>query len=172
MPRPPAASVGACVDADVCARAGSVIERHFSAADLTRLAEAGALEGSELDVRFVFSLFDGHPAIAGSLLGTLVLTCQRCMKPVRVSMDDEFQVLVVREERSDEPGGYEPVTADPARLDLRWLVEDQALLALPLVPMHAETCSETEASEESDDEDEVRQKPFQNLRAMLRDRDQ
>jgi uncharacterized protein len=154
------------VDADACARAGSVIERHFSAGDLPRLSEAGGRDAT-LDVRFSFSQLDGHPAVDGALRGTIALTCQRCMQPVTVALDEHFQVVVVREERSDEPAGYEPVIADPARLDLRWLAEDQALLALPLVPAHeGDECNEVPAQAVGD---EIRQKPFQNLRALLRD---
>jgi DUF177 domain-containing protein len=168
MPRPPAVHSDACVDADVCARAGSVIDRHFSGADLPRLSEAGGRDASELDARFSFSLFDGHPAVDGTLHGKVVLKCQRCMKPVSVALEERFQVIVVREERSDEPGGYEPVIADPSRLDLRWLAEDQVLLALPLVPMHeGDECNDVPAQSA---EDEVRQRPFQNLRALLRER--
>src|SRR5262245_1435951 len=100
MPRPPAALSDACVDADACARAGSVIDRHFSA-DLPRLSEAGGRD-AELDVRFSFSQLDGQAAVDGALRGTVVMTCQRCMRPATVALDEHFQVLVVREERSDE----------------------------------------------------------------------
>lgn len=169
------------VDAAVCARAGSTITRRFSAAELPRLREAGGREGSSIEARFQFSLFDGRPALAGELQGSAVLTCQRCMQPVAVDLDDAFQVLIVDEERSDEPGGYEPVLADPSRLDLGWLVEEQALLALPLVPMHAhaqcgaEAVPEQNAStvERDDAPDAEREagathQPFQNLRDLLR----
>lgn len=168
MPRPPAAPSDACVDADACARAGSVIERHFSAADLPRLNEVG-VDVPALEARFAFSQFDDLPAVEGALHGEVVLTCQRCMRPVAIALDERFQVLLVRAERSDEPGGYEPVIADPARLDLRWLAEEQALLALPLVPMHeGDECNEVPAQAG----DRIRQQPFQNLRDLLRDRHQ
>ena len=176
MPRPPAPPADYVVDADVCARAGSTIARHFSAADLPRLGEAGGREGSSIEANFQFAHFDGRPAVSGELHGTAVLTCQRCMQPVPVAIDDSFQVLVVDEERSDEPGGFEPVVAKPSRLDLRWLVEEQVLLALPLVPMHEnDDCAENAvaaddigaASEEPADE-EVRQQPFRNLRDLMR----
>ncbi|MDY6946472.1 MAG: DUF177 domain-containing protein [Pseudomonadota bacterium] len=188
MPRPPAAhSDNIIVDADVCARAGSTIARRFSAAELPRLREAGGHDGSAIEARFQFSQFDGRPAVAGELSGTAVLTCQRCMQPMALEVEDTFQVLLVDAERSDEPGGYEPVVANPARLDLGWLAEEQVLLALPLVPMHErEDCeagalAEVVASEESGDiaEDAVEdaepasaagttQQPFQNLRDLLR----
>jgi uncharacterized metal-binding protein YceD (DUF177 family) len=91
------------------------------------------------------------------------------MQPAPVQLNERFQVLVTLQERSDEPGGYEPIIADPARLDLGWLVEEEALLALPLVMLHeSETCTEA-AAPDHDDED-VRQRPFENLRDMLRQR--
>jgi uncharacterized protein len=170
MPRPPAVSNDLFVDADVCARAGSTIERHFSVAELPRLHEAGAQDGSRIDVRLKFSLFDGRPAIDGTLSGTLHLSCQRCMQPVPVLIEERFQVLLVQQDRADEPRGYEPVIADAAHFDVRWLAEEQALLALPLVPLHpAGECDEAVAPP-PDVEQATRpsaQKPFENLRDLL-----
>jgi uncharacterized protein len=96
------------------------------------------------------------------------------MGQVETEIDEGFQVLIVAHERADEPGGYEPVIANASRLDLRWLVEDQVLLALPLVPMHAlDQCREGSAQSAPSHEDEAAapgQKPFQNLRDMMRKR--
>jgi uncharacterized protein len=170
MPRPPAVSSDLVLDADVCARAGSIIERHFSVAQLPRLHEAGAQDGSRIDVRLHFSLFDGRPAIDGSLSGTLQLGCQRCMQPVAVPIDEQFQVILVQQESAEEPGGYEPVIADPAHFDVRWLAEEQTLLALPLVPLHAVgECDEVAAPPAAVEQGTSpgTQKPFQNLRDLL-----
>ena len=172
MSRPPAVPTDAIVDADVCARSGAIIERTYADADLPRLAEAGGRAGSQITARFEFSLFDALPAIDGELTGVFAATCQRCMKPVSVPLHERFQIVVVAQERDDEPGGYEPVVADASRLDLRWLAEEQALLAAPLVPMHeSTTCAERAgeaATERAGEEEEgIRQKPFQNLRDML-----
>ena len=178
MPRPPALPTDSIVDAEVCARAGSTIARHFSAADSPRVSEAGGREGSSIEANFQFAHFDSRPAVSGDLHGTVVLTCQRCMQPVSIEIDDSFQVLIVEAERGDEPGGYEPVVANASRFDLRWLAEEQVLLALPLVPMHEnEDCAENAAAsstEETDDEDAdeaeeaVTQHPFRNLRDLMR----
>jgi uncharacterized protein len=177
MPRPPALPADNIVDAEVCARAGSTIARHFSAADLPRLSEAGGREGSSIEANFQFAHFESRPAVSGDLHGTVVLTCQRCMQPVPVEVDDSFQVLIVEEERTDEPGGFEPLVAKASRLDLRWLAEEQVLLALPLVPKHenadcvenvvakAEAAGDEVAEEE---EEVVKQQPFRNLRDLMR----
>jgi uncharacterized protein len=96
------------------------------------------------------------------------------MGQVESKIDEDFQVLIVAQERADEPGGYEPVIANASRLDLRWLVEDQVLLALPLVPMHTmDQCGESSPESGPSREDEAAaagQKPFQNLRDMMRKR--
>ena len=170
MPRPPAVSTDLYVDADVCARAGSTIERHFSVAQLPRLHEAGAQDGSRIDVRLQFSVYDGRPAIDGRLLGTVNVSCQRCMQPVAVPMDERFQVILVPEESAEEPGGYEPVIAEAAHLDVRWLAEEQALLAMPLVPLHADgECDEAEVPPPRTGQEASAgsQKPFENLRDLL-----
>jgi uncharacterized protein len=170
MPRPPAVSTDQYVDADVCARAGSTIERHFSVAELPRLQESGAQDGSRIDVRLQFSLFDGRPAINGTLRGTVNVSCQRCLQPVTVPIDERFQVILVTQESSEEPGGYEPVIADAARFDVRWLAEEQALLAMPLVPLHpGGECEEADLPPPDIEQDASpgSQKPFQNLRDLL-----
>jgi uncharacterized protein len=174
MSRPPDVRNDNVVDALILAGAGGQIERTFVGQDLPRLGEAGVREAS-VRAFLKFSEFDGQPVVAGHLGGELVLTCQRCMSQLVQPLDESFQVLVTTEERADEPGGYEPVVANPSRLDVRWLVEDQALLALPLVAMHApEECEEQRAVQEVASEEqgatEVGQKPFQNLRDMMRKR--
>lgn len=176
MPRPPAAS-DFIVDAKVQARARNVIEYHFTAVDLPRLMQAGAVQtgaGSEssIDVRLSFSEYDGLPAVHGSLNGTVMLECQRCLDFAPIAVRDDFDVVIVNEERSDEPGGHEPVVADAEHLDIRWLTEEQVLLSLPLVALHEdENCAD--ASSDSADaapieDDEIRQQPFKNLRNLMR----
>jgi uncharacterized protein len=170
MPRPPAVSNDSFVDADVCARAGGTIERHFSVEQLPRLQEAGALDGSRLDVRLRFSLFDDRPAVDGTLRGAVRLGCQRCLQPVAVPIEEQFQVILVQQETPEEPGGYEPVIADATHFDVRWLAEEQALLALPLVPLHAVGECEEAAVPRTNIEQGASpgtQKPFQNLRDLL-----
>lgn len=72
----------------------------------------------------------------------VVLECQRCLQPLAVPLRVERQVVFVRGEdeaaRLDEEL-EDDVLALPARLDLFGLIEDELLLALPLVPRH-EAC--------------------------------
>ena len=154
---------------------GATRARSFTLADLPRLREAGAGEGTAVNVSFRFQRIEARVAIDGALEGVARLTCQRCMNPADVPLHDEFKVILVQDdaELSEELAGYEPVPGDPKRVDLRLLAEDQALLALPLVPRHelneeSEECKEALAAPPAAAEAEVRQTPFQNLRDMMR----
>jgi uncharacterized protein len=177
MPRPSSAAADtsrdALVDAGVHARAESWISRRFPAAELPRLSEAGLPPESQVEAWFQFALFDGRPVIDGAVCGQLELVCQRCMQPVMVEVDEPLKLMVVHAELDGEPGGYEPVVSDPARLDLRWLVEEQMLLALPLVPMHeGEDCASAgmlrDTTPQQDEAAGETQRPFRDLRNMLR----
>jgi uncharacterized protein len=176
MPRPQGVQSDNFVDAAVSARAGLTIERAFTLADLPRVRQAGAREGSQVTASFHFLQFDGHVAIHGRLDGVAKLICQRCMQEADVPLHDEFQLILVQDEaefeaaqRYEQMAGYEPVVADTARLDLQLLTEDQTLLALPLVAAHeSEDCIKTVADGLQTDEAQGTQRPFGNLRDMLR----
>lgn len=154
---------------------GATLARSFTLADLPRLREAGAGEGTSVKVSFRFQRVEGRVAIDGVLAGVARLTCQRCMNPADVPLHDEFSVILVKDEAelTEEVAGHEPVLGDPTRVDLRSLAEDQALLALPLVPRHelnegSEECKQVLVAPPAAVDAEVRQTPFQNLRDMMR----
>jgi uncharacterized protein len=67
------------------------------------------------------------------------LTCQRCLAPMRVSLDVDTQIRFVRGEAEAEALDAEcefDVLALTPTINLRQLLEDELLLALPLVPRH------------------------------------
>ena len=168
---------GNWIDASICARSGSTIERHFAAAELPRLREAGAGDETEVTTRLRFSQFDGRVVIEGELEGVLMLECQRCMKPFAFELHEPFKVMLVEdeEELEREPGGYEAILGNPAHFDLLGFAEDQALLALPLVPKHeSESCAEIALAAEADasEAEQGTQRPFGNLRDLMRGRDE
>jgi uncharacterized protein len=154
------------------------VERHFDVDALPRLHDA-TLRGDGavgLDAKFAFSLLEGQPAIDGEMTGAVRLLCQRCLQPVVVPIDEAFQVVVVGDEAVDPEqfGSYEPIVTDASRLDLQWLAEEQALLALPLVPLHEPgECVEAglESVQEQPAEEPLapgKQRPFGNLRDLLK----
>lgn len=143
---------------------------------LHRLQEAGALSGTMVSLDASAAVRQDHLAVEGALSGQLMLTCQRCLQPVSFELHEPIAVRVLRDESQAAPEAeYDYVIADPARLDLRWLSEEQALLAMPLVPMHEpDECPQgrsqavEDASGEQGIASVVTQSPFAHLRDMLK----
>ncbi len=73
--------------------------------------------------------------------GGVVLTCQRCLGALQHVAAIDHVLHLARDEseleRFDAMSGTEAILV-PAKLDLVALVEDEVLLSLPLVAMHAE----------------------------------
>jgi uncharacterized protein len=148
------------------------VQRRYVLADLPRLREAGALEGTQAEAAFHFLEREGWPTVAGQVSGKLVLSCQRCCEPVELTFDEPFEVAcAVSEAELDKvPATLDAVLADPARVDLRLLAEEQLLLALPLVPKHSspDCGSERSSMAPTAEGGETNQQPFANLRDLLR----
>lgn len=70
---------------------------------------------------------------------TVTLPCQRCLAPAEVSLDIERRFRFARDEAAAEALDAEledDVLVLTRALDLHVLVEDELLLAVPLVPRH------------------------------------
>ena len=71
---------------------------------------------------------------------TVWLTCQRCLQPVALPLEVDRLVRFARDEdeaaRLDEEDDDEDVLAMPRALDLLALLEDELILAMPIVPRH------------------------------------
>jgi uncharacterized protein len=92
-------------------------------------------------------LADGvaRPALWLRAQTRLPLTCQRCLQPVWVAVEVSRYFLFAPDEEQaaqlDEHAQDDVLALSPS-FDLHGLVEDELLLALPLVPRH-EVCSQT-----------------------------
>lgn len=103
---------------------------------------------------------------------TMPLTCQRCLGPVPVSLKvDRWYRFVADEataEREDEDSEEDVLALEP-RPSLRVLVEDECLMALPLVPMHEACPAPVRLRDEPDDEQpQDRENPFAQLQRLRR----
>ncbi|MDQ7016953.1 MAG: YceD family protein [Gammaproteobacteria bacterium] len=94
----------------------------------------------------------------GKLKAEFSLTCQRCLKPMRLHVENEFCLaLIENESEADQlPEQFDPIILDPlVVIHATDLFEDELILCLPLVAKHtvSEFCSETE--EETGSESEI-----------------
>ncbi|MDQ7073715.1 MAG: YceD family protein [Gammaproteobacteria bacterium] len=93
----------------------------------------------------------------GELKAEFSLTCQRCLKPMRLRVENEFCLaLIENENEADQlPEHFDPIILDPlVVIHATDLFEDELILCLPLVAKHtgSEFCSE---AEETDSESEI-----------------
>jgi uncharacterized protein len=172
------------LDIEAFARDGASLQGEWPAQDLARLAEVAAPE----------SPASVWPAVRWTLVGesrreprsteaqiwlkleataSVSLTCQRCLQPVQEQLQLSHAFRFVRDEdeaASLDTDSEEDVLALTRSLDTLELLEDELLLALPLVPRHA-VCpqplpvptAELPADEEVEDE---RPNPFAALAAL------
>jgi uncharacterized protein len=117
-------------------------EQHFEGvlpvALLPRLHEALSGPAEALAVQLQFA---AHPRssgrVRGRIQGALPLTCQRSLAVFAWPLDITFDWILVRDEQEEERLLQEadPVLLDDGELRLREAIEDEVLLALPLIPL-------------------------------------
>ncbi|SFC52192.1 uncharacterized protein SAMN05660443_0013 [Marinospirillum celere] len=78
--------------------------------------------------------------VEGHLKGEVTLECQRCLGPSKQLLDNHFLwgLVISEEAASNLPKTHEPVFIEKERLALLSVIEDEFLLALPLVAYHPE----------------------------------
>ncbi|MES2959705.1 MAG: DUF177 domain-containing protein [Pseudomonadota bacterium] len=107
---------------------------------------------------------------------TIWRECQRCLQPVALQLDVARAFRFVADEATAEAldaDSEDDILALPRRLDLHALVEDELLLALPLVPMHVECPQELPRSAgdtPGEDTPAASPKPFAALAGLRRGR--
>ena len=150
------------------ARAAS-IERDLALAQLPRLTDAGAQEGTRVRGELRFGVFEGHATVDTRVSGTVVLMCQRCLKPCEVRVSEVAPLIVVTTDEDAVPAGFDPILGDAERLPVIEVMEEQLLLGLPLVAVHppGTVCQRDAATEPGQDDVSDRQRPFENLRELL-----
>ena len=113
-----------------------------------------------------------QPALSVGADTEVTLECQRCLQPMRVSLQAARRIFFVYGEDAaaalDADSDDDVLALTPA-LDLADLIEDELLLALPLVPRH-EHCPEPlpRAFVEDDPAIDPADNPFAVLAALKR----
>ncbi len=93
------------------------------------------------------------------------LTCQRCMQAVLIPLEiDQWYRFVATEDiaMAQDDASEEDLLVMEPQFDLLALLEDELLMALPLVPMHEqcpENLSQASQSLQKKDQDEPAEKP-------------
>lgn len=142
--------------------------------DLQRLASFLASDDGHLEWRGEFSrneLADGSQEswLTLDLNATLPVPCALCGEPVTVPLDERRRFLFVRDEETaarldEEAVDFDVISADE-HFELSGLIEDEAILAIPLLCKH-EVCPASAGDAEDGVAIETRQ-PFAGLSDLL-----
>ena len=163
------------VDPRKLADRGATLEGQVSLASLLRLCDPLADNSGSVRAKFTFGRDEQKAVVIRSEIDVEVkMVCQRCLELVALPIHSECEYAVVKEGTAIElqPQGYDVLEMGEEPLDLLALVEDELLLALPIVPTHnTNFCQQPAGLDEPESsEDEVtRSNPFSVLAQLKRD---
>ncbi|TAN04319.1 MAG: DNA-binding protein [Rhodanobacteraceae bacterium] len=145
-------------------------------ADLPRLVDALAKDSGEVAYNLDFEQGQlGGPELHVRLAARLTLECQRTLQLFEwpVEVDTRLGLLAEEEDAAALPGECEPLLLDHGALQPRRVIEDELLLALPLVPvkpgseaLQGERSTPGQAPQDAEREEAVTH-PFADLRELL-----
>jgi uncharacterized protein len=156
------------IDAREFARSGQVQEGRLPVAGFSRLAALLCDSAGEVDYRLQGSVDRrGNMRLELTSRARARLICQRCLAPMELPLEVNNRLRLIDREPEwsaetaeiDADGADEIVAS--ATLDVAGLIEDELLLALPLVPRH-EHCEVASRGSEiaGSDGNTVRESPF------------
>lgn len=163
------------VDPRKLADRGVTLQGEVLLADLERLCDPLSDNVGTVQAKFVFERDERNAVVIHSDLSVEVkMVCQRCLELVTLPIHSESSYAVVKEGANTQslPKGYDVLELGEDPLDLQALVEEELLLALPIVPAHQpEECQQPAGADEpGPSEDEVtRSNPFSVLAQLKRD---
>lgn len=109
---------------------------------LLRLSEM-AMSVQSVAVNLQFSVAETkHRVVTGQYAGCVTMQCQRCLESVELKLEGDVSLAIVWSEDDAKllPKDYDPWVVAEDQADLYEIIEEELLLALPLVPMHEYDC--------------------------------
>jgi uncharacterized protein len=167
------------LDIDRLADGQAEIDFAVPLAELPRLrSQLASVEGM-VRGRVHFTRESGFVVADLTLSGAARVACQRCLEPMEESVSSSVRVALItaEAEASRVPEHLEPVLAPGGHTTIGELVEEELLLALPIVPLHgqqgdcAAPAGEPEkgtATHVSETPEQTTQKPFAQLDKLLK----
>jgi len=164
------------IDAFEFSRLNEHREGEIAIADLPRLAEESAEPAGSADrtgtIRWTLQGGQdrlGHPQLTLSVSGAISLMCQRCLTPFVFDIESRSVLVLAQDEASAD--AIEALLADDSvevivgsrSFNIADLIEDEALLMIPLSPKH-QVCPDQPMPKEAPDVEKV--SPFAVLKNL------
>ena len=173
------ASLPASVDAERMVSGRRSFHGVLPVTELPRLVEALAGDSGEIAYDLDFEQGElGDPELHVRLAARLTLECQRTLQPFEwpVEVDSRLGLLDSEDDAAALPEQCEPLLLEHGALQPRKVIEDELLLALPLVPvkpgseiLQGDWSTPGQAPQDAERGEAVTH-PFADLRKLLEDR--
>jgi uncharacterized protein len=157
----------------LCAK-GEVLKGRVALRELQRLVPLLTSDGGEAAFTLAFSKdADRRAVIHGELSADLRVACQRCLRAMTLAVRETVDLAPVRglDEASRLPEEFDPVLVEDHGLDLRELLADELILAVPTTPRHENGACEPPdyaVAETGPAEAAERENPFAALSSLKR----
>jgi uncharacterized protein len=118
---------------------GADVEGAVAVTDLSRLQSLLATSEGYIDAHCkLYRDEEDRYLISVAVKAELVVSCQRCLEPIRISVvtDSTLCMIAGEEQMGSLPESLEPLILEDGTADLRSVVEDELLLGLPIVSYH------------------------------------
>lgn len=137
----------------LCGR-GQQLQGLISLAGMERLADSLSHQNGAVEVDLKFDV-DAQDLkyMSGHLKSELALPCQRCFETLLEPIEIDVVLGFVNSESvgRELPAEYEPFVLTTPTVSLSELIEDELILALPIVALHSlQTCSAAAQQEETE----------------------
>ncbi|MBM3355660.1 MAG: hypothetical protein FJY47_07440 [Betaproteobacteria bacterium] len=153
------------IDSLAFAASGQSCDGTIPAARLPRLSERIVDGEGEVEYQLHGAVREGRPVLGLSVSGSVSVTCQRCLGPMRWGFEFANCVRLARDEAELDLADAEGVDAVEASeaLDVEALVEDELLLNWPIAPRHDDAgCARAGGAEAG-----ATRQPFAALKALV-----
>jgi uncharacterized protein len=166
------------VDTSLLAAQGAALERRFPLSDFDRLrgllAEAEGEVAREVRARFRFAREQERAVALVEVEARLPLVCQRCLRTLEWPIKSSSRLAFVdaADAGGSDIGGRDTFETHAGHVELAAVVEEELLLALPLVANHAmpadcATLAAAQPAPGAASTADTTQRPFAGLRELL-----
>lgn len=126
------------------AKNGLKLTGQLAIADMPRLQQSLLSDEGTIKVNIAFDMDEiDTPYMQGEFATTVLMTCERCMTAMTLDLNvNSLLAIVINEQKiASLDKQYDPwLLASNDEVSLSSVVEDELILALPIVPRHNEVC--------------------------------
>jgi uncharacterized protein len=148
------------------------IEGNYPLAKFDRLKESLLSHEGYVSAKLEFGHSVGFACVKARVSAKLLVTCQRCLKPMEADISGSFKFALLDSEDDIEllPDEFEPYLLEGEEQSILDIIEDELLLSLPMVTVHENACSEFMVTQKKAiKEAKEASHPFAALKALKED---